>query len=129
LKKFSRRWVPKFSAPAQKVARTEASTEILRNLHESEENHFEGISTGNESWFQYSYPSSKMFSRDGDGCRAVGADCDAGCRNVGLKAAAVRIERFAAFDDIFGVIAENGVADRQDLPGEEIPVGLRRVIV
>jgi hypothetical protein len=33
---------------------------MLQILHESEENHFEGITTGGESWLQYSYPSSKM---------------------------------------------------------------------
>jgi hypothetical protein len=33
--------------------------------HESEENHFKGIITGDKSWFQYShsYPASKMFVR------------------------------------------------------------------
>jgi hypothetical protein len=51
------------SAPAQKVARVEESTEMLRILHEPEENHFKGIATGDESWFQYSYPSSKIFAR------------------------------------------------------------------
>jgi hypothetical protein len=29
----------------------------------SRKNHFEGISTGDESWFQHSYPSSKIFSQ------------------------------------------------------------------
>jgi hypothetical protein len=33
---------------------------MLRILQESEENHFEGIATRDESWFQYSYPSSKV---------------------------------------------------------------------
>jgi hypothetical protein len=63
VEKFSRRWAPHFLLPAQKVARDEASTEMLRILHESGENHFEEIATGNESWSQYSYPSSKMFAR------------------------------------------------------------------
>jgi hypothetical protein len=54
-----------FSVPAQKVARVEASTEMLRILGKPEENHFEGIATGEESWFQYfyPYPSSKIFAR------------------------------------------------------------------
>jgi hypothetical protein len=30
---------------------------------ESEANQFKGIQTGDESWFQYSFPSSKMFAR------------------------------------------------------------------
>jgi hypothetical protein len=63
LEKFSRRWVPYFLSPTQKVACIEASTEILRILHESEENHFEGITTGDEPRFQYPYMSSKMFAR------------------------------------------------------------------
>jgi hypothetical protein len=54
-----------FSVPRPNVAYVEASTETLRTLYQSGENHFEGISTGDKSWFQYSdsYPSSKMFAR------------------------------------------------------------------
>jgi hypothetical protein len=55
--------VPRFLSPAQKVACVEASTEMLRILHELEENHFEGIAIDDESWSQYSAPSSKMFAR------------------------------------------------------------------
>jgi hypothetical protein len=36
---------------------------MLRILHESEENFFEGIATGDEFWSQYSYPSSKIQAR------------------------------------------------------------------
>jgi hypothetical protein len=65
LKKFSRRWVSHFLSPAHKVARVEASTEMLRILHESEENCFKRIATADESWFQDSdsYRCSKMFTR------------------------------------------------------------------
>jgi hypothetical protein len=63
LKNFSRCWTPPFSVPAQKVAPIEASTEMLRILYESEENHFEGIATGDGSWFQSSSPSLKMLAR------------------------------------------------------------------
>jgi hypothetical protein len=63
LSKFSRRRVPHLLFPAQKVARVQASTEILLIRHESEENRFEGIATGDDSWFQYSYPSSKTFAQ------------------------------------------------------------------
>jgi hypothetical protein len=57
--------VPHFLSPAQKVGHVEASAEMLRILHESEENHFEAVATGDEPWFQYSdfSPSSKMFPR------------------------------------------------------------------
>jgi hypothetical protein len=61
LKKSSQHCVPIF-VPRQKVVRVEASTEMLRILQESEENHFEGMATGDEFWFQYSYPSSKMLT-------------------------------------------------------------------
>jgi hypothetical protein len=63
MKKFSRGWVPHFLSPIQKGARVEASTEMLWILHESEENHFEGTATADESRFQYSYPFSKMCGR------------------------------------------------------------------
>jgi hypothetical protein len=58
-----RRWVAIFLSRVQKVARVEGSTEVPRIPREWEENHFEGITTGNGSWFQYSYPSSKMFAQ------------------------------------------------------------------
>jgi hypothetical protein len=38
--------------PLHKVACVEASTEMLRILHESEESTFGGIATGDEYWFQ-----------------------------------------------------------------------------
>jgi hypothetical protein len=60
---FSQPWVPHFLSPAQNVARVEASTEMLRILHESEENHFEGMARGDQPWFQNAYPSSKTFAR------------------------------------------------------------------
>jgi hypothetical protein len=50
-------------SPAHTLAHVEASTEMLRVPPESQENHFEGIATGDEFWFQYSYPSSTMFAR------------------------------------------------------------------
>jgi hypothetical protein len=42
----------------------EASTEMLRILHELEENHLKGLAAVDESWFRdsYFYPSSKMFA-------------------------------------------------------------------
>jgi hypothetical protein len=52
-RKFSRRWVPHFLSPAQKVARLEASKTILRVLQDAESNNFEGIAAGDESWFSY----------------------------------------------------------------------------
>jgi hypothetical protein len=62
IEKFLRRWLP-ISVPRPKVARVEALAEMLRILHESEENPLEGIAIGDESWFQYSYLSSKPFAR------------------------------------------------------------------
>jgi hypothetical protein len=63
MRKFSRRWVPHFPSPGQKVARVEASKTILRVLQDAESNDFEGIATGDESWFSYRYPSSTMCAR------------------------------------------------------------------
>jgi hypothetical protein len=36
---------------------------VLRIPDELEDNHFEGIATGNEFWFQYFYLSSTTFAR------------------------------------------------------------------
>jgi hypothetical protein len=47
---------------AQKVARVEAAKEMVRILQESETNDFDGIATGDESWFQHTTASSKMFA-------------------------------------------------------------------
>jgi histone-lysine N-methyltransferase SETMAR len=63
MRKFSRRWVPHSLTPAQKVPRVDTSIEMLRILQESEANDFDGVTTGDESWFQYIYPSSEMFAR------------------------------------------------------------------
>jgi hypothetical protein len=63
MRTFSRHWVPHSFTSAQKVARVDASIEMLRILQESEANDFLGITTGDESWFQCIYPSSEMFAR------------------------------------------------------------------
>jgi hypothetical protein len=55
--------VPHFLSEAQKAARVKASKEMLRILQDSEENKFEGIVTGDESWFRYLYLCSKIFAR------------------------------------------------------------------
>jgi hypothetical protein len=47
----------------QKVACAEAAKEMLRILHESEINDFDGIATADESWFQHTTTSSKVFAR------------------------------------------------------------------
>jgi hypothetical protein len=63
MREFSRCWVLHSLSDAQKVARVEASKETLRILQESETNDFDGIATGDESWFQHTTASSKMFTR------------------------------------------------------------------
>jgi histone-lysine N-methyltransferase SETMAR len=63
MRKFSRRWVPHFLSPAPKPARVEAAKTILRVLQDAESNDFEGIATGNESWFRNCYPSSTISAR------------------------------------------------------------------
>jgi hypothetical protein len=62
MRKFSRRWVPHSLNAAQKVARAEAA-KMLRILQESETNELNGITAGDESWFQQTVASSKMFAR------------------------------------------------------------------
>jgi hypothetical protein len=59
LQNVSRRWVPHLLFPTQQVVCVEALTETPRTLGESEANHFGGIATGDQSWTQPSYPSSK----------------------------------------------------------------------
>jgi hypothetical protein len=41
----------------------EAAKEMLRTLQESETDDFNGIATGDESWFQHTTASSKIFAR------------------------------------------------------------------
>jgi hypothetical protein len=43
------------------VKRVEASTELVQILSDLEADSFDGIITGDESWFQYLYESSAMF--------------------------------------------------------------------
>jgi hypothetical protein len=62
MRQFSRRGVPHFLSPAEKITRVEASKTILRVLQDAKSNDFEGIATGDESWFRYCYPSSTMFA-------------------------------------------------------------------
>jgi histone-lysine N-methyltransferase SETMAR len=63
MRQFSRRWVPHFLSPAQKVPRVEASKSMLRVLQDAESNNLKGIATSDDSWFRYCYPSSTMFAR------------------------------------------------------------------
>jgi hypothetical protein len=63
MRKFPRRWVPRSLSLAQKIAGVAASETILRILQDAESNNFEEITTGDESWFRYCYPSSTMFAQ------------------------------------------------------------------
>jgi hypothetical protein len=56
--------VPHFLSAVPDVARVKASKTIFRVLQDVESNDFEGIATGNESWFRYCYSSSTMFARE-----------------------------------------------------------------
>jgi hypothetical protein len=51
LENFSQRWLPHFLSAAQKIIDVEASTKMPRILHELQENNFERIAAGDESWF------------------------------------------------------------------------------
>jgi hypothetical protein len=63
MRKLSQRWVPDSSSDAQNAACVQTAKEMLMILQESETNHFDGIATGEESWFQHATASSKMFAR------------------------------------------------------------------
>jgi hypothetical protein len=52
-----------FLSPAQKIVRIEALKIILRVPQDAESNDFEGIATGDKSWFRHCYPYSTMFAR------------------------------------------------------------------
>jgi hypothetical protein len=62
-RKVSRRWMPHSLSDDQKVARVDAAKEMFRILHESETNDCDGITTGEEPWFQHTTASSTMFAR------------------------------------------------------------------
>jgi hypothetical protein len=63
LKKFTRRLAPHTLSGPQKVKRVEASAELLQILNDLEADSFDGIATGDESWFQYLYESLAMFAK------------------------------------------------------------------
>jgi hypothetical protein len=48
---------------AQKVARVEATKAMLKIFQESETNDFDSVATADESWFQHTTASLKMFTR------------------------------------------------------------------
>jgi hypothetical protein len=60
LKKLTPRSVPHTLSGPQKAKRIEASTELLQILNDLEAGSFDGIATGDESWFQYLYESSDV---------------------------------------------------------------------
>jgi hypothetical protein len=62
MRKCSWRSVSHSLSDVQKVARVEVAKEMLRILQESETNDFDGISIGEESWFQHTTASSKTFA-------------------------------------------------------------------
>jgi histone-lysine N-methyltransferase SETMAR len=62
-KKFTRRWVPHTISDPQKLKRVETSAELLQILNDLQTGSFDGITTGEESWFYYLYESSAMFAK------------------------------------------------------------------
>jgi hypothetical protein len=61
-KKFNRRWVSHFLSDDQKKLQVDASRKLSSLLGMYAEHHFEGIATGDESWFQCSSYSDSMFA-------------------------------------------------------------------
>jgi hypothetical protein len=62
LKKFSRRWVTHLLSHSQKKLGVDASRKLLSLLGMDAEHNFEGIATGDESWFQYFSYSDSMYT-------------------------------------------------------------------
>jgi hypothetical protein len=62
-KKSTRRWVPHTLSDPQKLKRVETSADLLQILNDLQADCFDGITTGDESWFQYLYESSAMFAK------------------------------------------------------------------
>jgi hypothetical protein len=61
LKKITRRWVSHTLSDRQKVKRVEVSTELVQILNDLKADSFDGITTRDESRFQYLYELSAMF--------------------------------------------------------------------
>jgi hypothetical protein len=61
LKKYSRRWVPHELSKGQKKCRVDQSEMLLDMLQLHAEHNFEGITTGDESWFPYTTYGNSMF--------------------------------------------------------------------
>jgi hypothetical protein len=51
---------------AQKKRRLSSAIELLKQLREREPFDFNGITTGDESWFQYHYGPQEMFTPSRD---------------------------------------------------------------
>jgi hypothetical protein len=62
LKTFSRRWVPHLLSNDQKKLRVDPSRKLFSLLEKYGEHNFEGIATGDESWFQYPSYSDSIFA-------------------------------------------------------------------
>jgi hypothetical protein len=60
LKKFSGRWVSHRLSSSQKADRVNRSRVLLHLLQQLQPFDFEGITTGDESWFRYEYESDSM---------------------------------------------------------------------
>jgi hypothetical protein len=55
--------VPHARSDPQKIKRIETLTELMQILSDSEADSFDGITTGDESWFQYLDESSAVFEK------------------------------------------------------------------
>jgi hypothetical protein len=63
LQKFTRRWVLHTLSDTQKIKRFKASTELTQILNDLEVDSFDGIRTGDKSWFQYCIESLAMSAK------------------------------------------------------------------
>ncbi len=63
-KKYASRWIPHELTNEQKAKRVEDSKDLLDLLLMEQEDHFENIMTGDESWFRLQYYHSYQWSPD-----------------------------------------------------------------
>jgi hypothetical protein len=62
LQRFARQWGPYTRSDTQKIKRVEPSAELTQIFNDLEADSFDGIITGEESWFQDLYESPVVFA-------------------------------------------------------------------
>ena len=63
MKKVSIRWAPKFFIPIQRANRVDCCQELLQESEINQDNYFDRIVTGDETWVYYYDPLSQREAR------------------------------------------------------------------